>query len=121
MLTEGELYLKSSKLILPATCLSSESIPSAIEVNTPLNSLSMEQSMLADLIIQNCKSLQYLECYPLECSVPKLFQCHPCLQQLNLILNTTDSVIELFTILKHNNTMTALRIKIENSKNHTSR
>ena len=109
--------LKALKLILPATCLSSESMPSAIEVNTPLNSLCMEQSMLADLIIQNCKSLQCLECDPLECSVPKLFQCHPCLQQLHLILYTTDSVIELFTILKHNNTMTALRINIENSKN----
>ena len=109
--------LKALKLILPSIYSSSESIPSEIEVNTPLNSLSLEQSMLADLIIQNCKSLQFLDCYPLECSVPKLFQCHPCLQQLHLFLNTTDSVIELFTILKHNNTMTALRIKIKNSKN----
>ena len=109
--------LKALRLILPATCSSSECMPSEIEVNTPLDSFSMEQSMLADLIIQNCKSLQFLGCYPLECSVPKLFQCHPCLQQLHLILNTTDSVIALFTILKHNNTITALRIQIENNKN----
>ena len=109
--------LKALELILPAACLSSESMPSAIEVNTPLDSFSMEPSMLADLIIQNCKLSQYLGWDPLECSVPKLFQCHPCLQQLHLVLHTTDSVIELFTILKHNNTMTALRINIENSKN----
>ena len=108
--------LKALRLLLPSICLCPRSIPSAIEVNTPLNSFSIDQSMMADLIIQNCKSLQFLECNPLECSVPKLFQCHPCLQQLQLILNTTDSVIELFTILKHNNTMTALQIKIENSK-----
>ena len=108
--------LKALKLISPATYLSSESIPSAIEVNTPLDSLSMPQNMLADLIIQNCKLLQYLECDPLECSVPKLFQCHPCLQHLCLILNMTESVIELFTILKSNNTLTALRVEIKKSK-----
>ena len=97
----------------------SESIPSALEVNTPLNSLSIRHnSVLEDLIIRNCKSLQCLECdHPLQCSVPKLFQCHPCLQQLALRLHTTDSVIELFTILKSNTTLTALQVEIENSKN----
>ena len=73
--------------------------------------------MLEDRINQNCKSLQCLECKnPLQCSIPKLFQCHPCLQQLYLVLHTTDSVIELFTILKSNTTLTALRVEIENSK-----
>ena len=110
--------LKALKLFIPFVFLSSESIPSALEVNTPLNSLSIKQdAVLVDLIIQNCKSLQYLGCYSLQGTVPKLFQCHPCLQQLALCLHTTDSVIELFTILKSNTTLTALRVDIKNSKN----
>ena len=94
--------LKTLKLFIPFVFLSPESIPSALEVNTPLNSLSIKQDPeLVDLIIQNCKSLRYLGCYSLQCSIPKLFQCHPCLQQLSLHLHTTDSVIELFKILPY--------------------
>ena len=42
-----------------------------------------------------------------------LFQCHPNLQQLQLSLDTAESVIELFTILQSNTTVKALRVKIE--------
>ena len=44
--------------------------------------------------------------------LPLLFQCHPNLQQLQLILNTAESVIELFTILQNNTTVKALKVGI---------
>ena len=91
-----------------------------VKVNTPLTALKIEGShKLISILPQHIKGLHCLilnpdhiydkivcQLYPL----PLLFQCHPNLQQLQLSLDTAESVIELFTILQSNTTVKALRV-----------
>ena len=82
-----------------------------VEVNTPLTALEIKglhQHQLKALLSKGAYCLVLHQLYPL----PLLFQCHPNLQQLELSLDTADSVIELFTILQSNTTLKTLRIKI---------
>ena len=86
-------------------------------VNTPLTALDIrsrcyhQQTSLFSQHIKglHCLILDHIR-YPVP--LPLLFQCHPNLQQLELSLNTAESVIELFTILQSNTTVKALKVKI---------
>ena len=115
--------LQALKLDIPDTYIPSLNI---VEVNTPLTALKIEGShQLISILPQHIKGLHCLilnpdhyiddkivnicQLYPL----PLLFQCNPYLQQLELTLDTTESVIELFTILQSNATLKALRVKME--------
>ena len=104
--------LQALKLHVPKYCWKSESIPSTIEVNTPLTAVDITgNSQLTKLIIQNCKTLLYVG-PDLPCSPSDLFFSQPYLQQVDLSLTTVEQAIELFTILKSNSTLTALRANI---------
>ena len=90
-------------------------------VNTPLTALDIGPpqwcyDQQTSLFPQHIKGLHCLildhELYPLPLLL--LFQCHPNLQQLELSLDTAESVIELFTILQSNTTVKALRVVILN-------
>ena len=113
--------LQALKLDIPDNYIPSLDI---VEVNTPLTALKIEGShQLISILPQHIKGLHCLilnpdhiddkicQLYPL----PLLFQCHPNLQQLQLSLDTAESVIELFTILQSNTTVKALRVKIWNN------
>ena len=79
-----------------------------VEVNTPLTALEIKgfhQHQLKALCSKGVYSLILHQLYPLP-------RCHPNLQQLELSLDTAESVIELFTILQSNTTVKALRVKI---------
>ena len=85
-------------------------------VNIPLTALEIRPRRCyhqqTSLFPQHIKGLHCLILdhilYPVP--LPLLFQCHPNLQQLELLLYATDSVIELFTILQSNTTVKALRV-----------
>ena len=79
-----------------------------VEVNTPLTAMGLNI-----LHLPHIKGLQYLKLY--QCHQPHLiFHSYPNLQQLDISLDTTESVNELFTILQSNTTLKALRVKIVN-------
>ena len=90
-------------------------------VNTPLTALEIKSQRCfhqqISLFPQHIKGLLCLilnhELYPVP--LPLLFQCCPNLQQLELLLETGESVIELFTILQNNTTLKALKVEISNS------
>ena len=87
-----------------------------VEVNTPLTALEVKgfhQHQLKALLSKGTYCLILHQLYPLS----PLFQCLPNLQQLQLSLDTTESVIELFTILQTNTTLKALRTNV--SKNNS--
>lgn len=87
-----------------------------VEVNTLLTALEIKgfhQHQLKVLLSKGTYSLILHQLYPL----PLLFKCHLNLQQLQLSLDTTESVIELFTILQTNTTLKALRTNV--SKNNS--
>ena len=63
-----------------------------------------------------CLILQHLYIQPLY----RLFQSHPNLQNLILTLETTESIIELFTILQSNSTLKALRLRLDTYLDITS-
>ena len=117
--------LQALKLDIPDNYIPSLDI---VEVNTPLTALKIEGShQLISILPQHIKGLHCLilnpdhiddkivcQLYPL----PPLFQCHPNLQQLQLTLDTAESVIELFTILQSNTTVKALKVKIWNDSTY---
>ena len=79
-----------------------------VEVNTPLTAMGLNI-----LHLPHIKGLQYLKLY--QCHQPHLiFHSYPNLQQLDISLDTAESVNELFTILQSNTTLKALRVKIKN-------
>ena len=87
-------------------------------VNTSLTALESKSQMWyheqTSLFPQHIKGLHCLILDHRQYSVPLplLFQCYPNLQQLQLTLNTAESVIELFTILQSNTTVKALKVVI---------
>ena len=87
-------------------------------VNTPLIALESKLRWLdceqTSLFPQHIKGLHclILDHRIYSAPLPLLFQCHPNLQQLELSLNTAESVIELFTILQNNTTLKALKVVI---------
>ena len=79
-----------------------------VEVNTPLTAMGLNI-----LHLPHIKGLQYLKLY--QCHQPHLiFHSYPNLQQLDISLDTAESVNELFTILQINTTLKALRVEIVN-------
>ena len=85
-----------------------------VEVNTPLTAMGLNI-----LHLPHIKGLQYLKLY--QCHQPYLiFHSYPNLQQLDISLDTAESVNELFTILQSNTTLKALRVKIKNEDIYSS-
>ena len=90
-------------------------IPSSlkVEVNTPLTTAEIGSQWLSTSLLCQCKGLRCLKLHhPYQPHL--LFHSHPSLQQLDLPLDTSESVIELFTILQSNTTLKALRVRIKN-------
>ena len=100
--------------------INDEVLPSSLnvlEVNTPLTTLdifSWRSHKLSTSLLPHIKGLHCIRLYhPYQPHL--LFHSHPSLQQLDLLLDTSESVIELFTILQSNTTLKSLRVKIENN------
>ena len=96
-----------------------EVLPSSLnilEVNTPLTTLEIipwESHKLSTSLLPHIKGLHCIKLnHPYQPHL--LFHSHPSLQQLDLLLDTSESVIELFTILQSNTTLKYLRVKINN-------
>ena len=95
-------------------------------VNTPLTTLDIKSRtwyhQQTSIFPQHIKGLHCLildqKLYHLP--LPLLFQNHPNLQQLELSLETAESVIELFTILQSNTTLRALKVEIWNNSIYDS-
>ena len=103
--------LQALKLRLPAQFISSLAI---VEVNIPLTALEIEGShQLTSILTQHIRGLHCLILHD-PCPQTLLFKCHPNLQQLQLSLDTTESMVELFTILKSNTTLMTLRVELKN-------
>ena len=88
-----------------------------LEVNTPLTSLEIihgwQSHKLSTSLLPHIKGLHCIKLYhPYQPHL--LFHSHPSLQQLDLPLDTSESVIELFTILQSNTTLKSLRVVIDN-------
>ena len=87
-----------------------------LEVNTPLTTLEIitwESHKLSTSLLPHIKGLHCIKLYhPYQPHL--LFHSHPSLQQLGLLLDTSESVIELFTILQSNTTLKYLRVNIKN-------
>ena len=100
------------------------------KVNTPLDALSVRTS---DNKFSNIMKIKGLKCLSMDFPYPQynpdplmyphlpqyphsllhcIFQSHPNLQILNIKLDTSESVNELFTILQTNTTLKALGIKL---------
>ena len=85
-----------------------------VEVNTPLTAMRLNI-----LHLPHIKGLQYLKLY--QRHQPHLiFHSYPNLQQLDISLDTAESVNELFNILQSNTTLKALRVWIENRDIYSS-
>ena len=85
-----------------------------VEVNTPLTAMRLNI-----LHLPHIKGLQYLKLY--QRHQPHLiFHSYPNLQQLDISLDTAESVNELFTILQSNTTFKALRVEIVNRDIYSS-
>ena len=105
--------LQAVKLNIPNHLIPSMDL---VEVNTTLAALEIRKfyQLTSLLCSQHIKGLHCLilhQPYPL----PLLFQCHPNLQQLQLLLDTTESVIELFSFLQSNTILKALRVEIKDN------
>ena len=85
-----------------------------VEVNTPLTAMGLNL-----LHLPHIKGLQYLKLYQCHQTHP-IFHSYPNLQQLDISLDTAESVNELFTILQSNTTLIALRVKIVNEDIYSS-
>ena len=86
-----------------------------IVVNTPLTAMGLNLLHIPHII----KTLEYLKLC--QCRQPCLiFDSYPNLQQLDISLDTAESVNELFTILQFNTTLKALRVKIESGDIYSS-
>ena len=107
--------LQALKLNVPDHVL--PSFLSIIEVNTPLTTLKIGplwSHKLSTSLLPHIKGLHCIKLYhPYQPHL--LFHSHPRLQQLDLPLDTSESVIELFTILQSNNTLKSLRVRIMNN------
>ena len=85
-----------------------------VEVNTPLTAMGLNI-----LHLPHIRGLQYLKLH--QCYEPRLiFHSYPNLQQLDISLDTAESVNELFTILQSNIILKALRVKIVNGDIYSS-
>ena len=85
-----------------------------VEVNAPLTATGLNI-----LHLPHIKGLQYLKMH--QRHQPHLiFHSYPNLQQLDILLDTAESVNELFTILQSNTTFKALKVKIENGDIYSS-
>ena len=106
--------LQTLKLNIPDDVLPSSL--NIVEVNTPLTTLeiiSWESHKLSSSLLPHIKGLHCIKLYhPYQPHI--LFHSHPSLQQLDLPLDTSESVIELFTILQSNTTLKSLRVEIKN-------
>ena len=106
--------LQSLKLNIPDYVLPSSL--NILEVNTPLTTLeiiSWKSHKLSTSLLPHIKGLHCIKLYhPYQPHL--LFHSHPSLQQLDLPLDTSESVIELFTILQSNTTLKYLRVEINN-------
>ena len=84
------------------------------EVNTPLTAMGLNI-----LHLPHIKGLQYLKLY--QCHQPHLIlHSYPNLRQLDILLDTAESVNELFTILQSNTTLIALRVMLKNKDIYSS-
>ena len=101
--------------------ISDELLPSSlniVEVNTPLTALEIggriwSSKLMTSSLLPHIKGLH---CLILNDPYPPpyiLFLSHPSLHTLTLPLDTAESAIELFTILKTNTTLKALSVEIE--------
>ena len=107
--------LQALKINVQNVSWNSESLPSTIEVNTPLNAVDIQgNSQLTKIIIQNCKNLLYVGNFSPPCSISDVLSQPSVLQQLDLSLYSVEHAIDLFTMLKCNDTLTVLQAKIEN-------
>ena len=85
-----------------------------VEVNTPLTAMGLNL-----LHFPHIKGLQYLKLY--HSHQPHLiFHSYPNLQQLDISIDTAESVNKLFTILQSNTTLKALRVKLKNKDIYSS-
>ena len=88
-----------------------------VEVNTPLTTLEIKSSephKFSTSLLPHIKGLLCINLYhPFQPHL--LFHSHPSLQQLDLPLDSSESAIELFTILQSNTTLKSLRVFIENN------
>ena len=92
-------------------------LPSSLKVNTPLTTLEIGpwySHKLSTSLLPHIKGLHCIKLYHTY-QPHLLFHSHPSLQQLDLPLDTSESVIELFTILQSNTTLSALRVWTENN------
>ena len=75
---------------------------------------SSESRKLSTSLLPHIKGLRCINLYhPFQPHL--LFHSHPSLQQLDLPLDSSESAIELFTILQSNTTLKSLRVFIENN------
>ena len=119
--------LQSLSLDIPNVVLPSSL--NIVEVNTPLTSLEIGRWTSSKLITIMASSLlphikESLHCLILgyqPCpKLIRLFLSHPSLHTLTLPLDTAESAIELFTILRTNTTLKALRVVINEKNLYTS-
>ena len=90
-------------------------LPSSL--NTPLTTLEIGSWWSGKLSTSLLRHIKGLHCIKLDFPYQPhlLFHSHPSLQQLDLQLYTSESVIELFTILQSNTTLKFLRVEINKS------
>ena len=95
---------------------SDELLPSSlnIEVNTPLTALEIGRKS-SNLMTSHLPHIKGLHCLILPQQYPAqfLFLSHPSLHTLTLPLDTSESAIKLFNILRTNTTLKALRVEIK--------
>ena len=122
--------LLKNNYTLKALSVTSKSTLNIHEVNTPLDALSVSTS---DNKFSNIMKIKGLKCLSINFPYPQynpdplmyphlpqyphsllhcIFQSHPNLQMLDIKLDTSESVNELFTILQTNTTLKALRIEL---------
>ena len=108
--------LQTLKLNIPDYVLPSSL--NIVEVNTPLTTLEINSweshKLPTTSLLPHIKGLHCLKLYHTY-QPHLLFDSHPSLQQLDLPLDTSESVIELFTILQSNTTLKYLRVWIQNN------
>ena len=111
------LSLNISDKILPSSL-------NIVEMNIPLIALEIGRwrscNKLLTSFLPHIKRLHCLTIRHNLCPPKLLFPCHPSLHTLTLSLDTAESAIELFTILKTNITLNALSVKIKEKRVYTS-
>ena len=117
--------LQTLKLNIPYYVLPSSL--NIVEVNTPLTTLEIGSHKLSTSLLPHINGLhciklhdpyqQHLLFHSHSYQLHHFFHSHPSLQQLDLQLYTSESVIELFTILQSNTTLKYLRVEINHANN----